>query len=332
MIVLVGSAAFNFNRHNDIHDAIFTSKVDLDLICNEDEAMAFAKWYGQVQGLNIVSVGKINQDRKLIIKFNNQFVIETELTLEGRTAALVLATLFDDGDIDPPERFIGGFGLVIPPLQFLYKLKESHKYLKNSPHFHKTMNDIALYKSLELTPREGKEEPYRKFFELRTKETYDYDLPKLNVDKKTFFKEEDGFYVYDHDSLHEAVALYGKPAYLSYQKEGTEVLTSKELFFAQPFYIRLAGAYEETCVLALERAIIPNQVHPLRAFRIALMKVCTSITGGWFRAFCYDNYHQIMSMYSDEFVTKFELAKREGRLRPFRPPEVVENEQQDSGE
>ncbi|MGC7970057.1 DUF7275 domain-containing protein, partial [Salmonella enterica] len=70
-------------------------------------------------------------------------------------------------------------------------------------------------------------------------------------------------------------ALAGRPAYTFYMKDGSEVMTSKEKFDSLPEELKLAGVYEETCVLALERHQIPNNFNPdpTGSFMYALEKV-----------------------------------------------------------
>ena len=72
-------------------------------------------------------------------------------------------------------------------------------------------------------------------------------------------------------------------------------------------------------VLALERSLVPlpGVLTPKQAFDKALEKVCTSITSGWFRKFCYDNYDSIQAIYNEDFVQKFQTALEQGRIRPY---------------
>ncbi len=148
---------------------------------------------------------------------------------------------------------------------------------------------------------------HRWFFKARERETYAYQHPRLNVSKKDFFNGDGVKYYYEHDTIHLAMAQLDKPAYRFYQPEDSEVNTSKELFFTQPEQIRLYGVLEEAYVLSLERAIIPfgDKVSPKQAFDIALMKVASSITSGWFRAFAWENYDAVQALYSDDYVNRF---------------------------
>lgn len=195
-------------------------------------------------------------------------------------------------------------------------IKTAHRYKKNTPFFLKTMAHIKWLrqKGAVITPE------LEEIVKLRQKESLSYAHPKLNVSKESFF--DDTIYTYDHDSIHKTVALAGEPAYTHYIKDNEQVLTSKEKFFSVDDSIRLAGVYEETCVLALERSQIPNDfsIDPERSFRIALEKVCTSITSGWFREYAYENYAKVIMLYNhlgkDDYVKRFK--ENFHMVRPFK--------------
>lgn len=196
-------------------------------------------------------------------------------------------------------------------------IKLSHRYKKNNPFFSKTMHHIRFLRN------KGVELNYEltEIMKLREKETLDYGHPILDTSKDKFFKDD--FYVYDHDSIHEAVALLDRPAYTFYMKDDSEVMTSKEKFMALPEEIKLAGVYEETCVLALERSQIPNDFQGVSAehsFNMALEKVCTSITSGWFREYAWENFHKVQAMYkklgATDYVKRFK--ENSDMIRPFK--------------
>ena len=220
-------------------------------------------------------------------------------------------------------------------LEVLYALKQSHKYLKDSPHFLKTMRDIQWLEGEGV--RYTCEWLSRIWLPKRELETYVYKHPKLDVSKGEFFAGDGVQYVYDHDTIHLTVALtertymercggpsvpgklvsYGRevtrtyPAYTFYMKDGSDVMTSKDKFFDLPEEIRLYGVYEESCVLALERSQIPYpNTPPRKSFEMALMKVCTSITSGWFREYAWENYDKVMALYETlgewDYVYRFQ--------------------------
>lgn len=215
------------------------------------------------------------------------------------------------------------------PKEVLLFLKLSHRYRRNSPHFLKTMRDIQFLRAAGVTMRPELEE----LLPLREKETYTYAHPKLDVSKAAFFDGDGVPYVYEHDSIHEAVALIQvsekdftgtgtqwapRPAYTYYA--GGAVWSSKEKFFRCSEQIRLHGVYEESCVLALERSQIPfPDASPRKSFEYALMKVCTSITSGWFREFAWENYDKVLDIYEKEgedgYLKRFNANKH--LLKPY---------------
>lgn len=209
-------------------------------------------------------------------------------------------------------------GVVVAGLNVLYAIKMSHRYLRNSPHFLKTYRDIMKMRKLGA----NMDDPVlHEIFKLREKETYNYKHPVLDQDKAGFFSGDGINYIYDHDTIHEAVMIGDKPAYTNYIVEGADVMTSKEKFFAQNDYIKLLGVYEETCVLALERSQIPNEfsLDPRQSFVTALVKVCSSITSGWFREYAWENFDTVISMYrkfgEDDYIKRFKANQEV--LKPY---------------
>lgn len=198
--------------------------------------------------------------------------------------------------------------------EILLAIKMAHRFKKNTQNFTKTMFDIIKLREfgVELTPL-GEE-----IRSLREKESLSYSHPKLNVNKSDFFKDD--IYTYDHDTIHEAIAVTGTPAYKSYMVDGEQVMTSKEKFFQCDRETQILGVYEESCVLALERCLVPfpNKAHPNTAFLMALEKVCTSITSGWFREFAWENYAEVVRFYRNRAKSAetayYEMFKRNQHL------------------
>ncbi|AXF40635.1 hypothetical protein HYP67_gp066 [Acinetobacter phage vB_ApiM_fHyAci03] len=211
---------------------------------------------------------------------------------------------------------VGSIPCTIATINMLYSLKLSHRFLKNSPHFLKTMNTIRNLRS----PAIGAIPHDPAWLQRRAKETYDYGHPMLNVRKDEFFTSNFD-YIYDHDSIHEAVKLLERPAYTFYMDGDAEVNCSRDLFFKLDLTTQLLGVLEETYVLALERSQIPTnfKVDPKESFLIALEKVCTSITSGWFREFAWENYHIVVRMYDSSYVDKFKFALQSGKILPYKP-------------
>jgi hypothetical protein len=231
----------------------------------------------------------------------------------------------------------------------LLLIKQSHRYKKNSPHFLKTMRDIHFLRE-KIGAGDVKywltQNPANlALLKLREAESYTYKHPKLNVTSKDFFNGDGVNYVYDHDSIHLAVALtidadydntphnqhlpimVNTPAYTYYMKDGSEVMTSKEKFFSVhvPESIRLYGVYEESCVLALERSQIPHGLgkeggpSARWSFEMALMKVCTSITSGFFREWAWEHYNEVIALYNElgeeDYIERFK--RNQHLLKPY---------------
>lgn len=284
----------------------------------------------------------ISESKTVLRSFDGQYrgMTEVEIAWPGSTGA----ELMDRAD--PSNRWVfAGLSVKVPSMDQLYTLKLSHRYLKNSPHFLKTLDDVAYFRG------RGCEVFDREWLKRRESETYTYKHPKLNVMKGDFFKGDGVEYVYDHDDIHKQVAQLSAaelhdisesqcrgyfpidyrawdplPSYELYKEPGQEVKCSKHRFFALPEHVRLYGVIEEAYVLALERSQIPfrGKVEPRRSFDIALMKVCTSITSGWFREYAWENFRKVESMYEANYVDRFWDAVDSGRVRKFQSDEKTD--------
>lgn len=255
-------------------------------------------------------------------------MVEVEIAWPGSTGEELMTIMQTDSKGWIP---FADTAVMVPTIDQLYTLKLSHRYLKNSPHFHKTVDDVAYFRSIGAKVFDAG------WLKRREAETYTYKHPKLNVMKGDFFKGDGVEYVYDHDDIHKAVAhLYDVPfasyegppvhievpkipAYRLYMKDGAQVQCDKKKFFDAPEAVRLYGVLEEAQVLALERSQIPfrGKVDPRRSFDIALMKVCTSITSGWFREYAWENFRKVEGMYEASYVDRFWKAVDAGRVRKF---------------
>lgn len=223
-----------------------------------------------------------------------------------------------DGTSDSDILEYCGRGAHTAPLDVLYMLKMSHRYKKNSPHFLKTMKDIQLMRKLGAKLEKGT--TLYQIYKKREKETYTYAHPKLKQAKDSFFVKDESFYVWDHDDIHRAVATFHKPAYLYFKPDDSEVMVDKGMWDSCHEEIKLAAGLEESYVLAIERSLVPHPgvLTPKQAFTKALEKVCTSITSGWFREYCWENYDKIMDLYSPDYYNRFLLAVSKGQIKEFR--------------
>lgn len=321
MILVIGSDALRIfgaevvttHRHESVHD--------IDIIARKEDIARHLKHLKPTKvapSEDASHVYALGDDA--LMQTNAPAIYEYEVAWKGSTgdSLLTLIHRYPEGLVKSVVR--EGFHYYIASPQLIYTLKMSHRYKKNSPHFLKTMRDIQSLRAqgFGVIP-----EVLQKWYKKRIKETYNYKHPKLMGVKKGEFFSDDGIsYVYDHDSIHEAVATMEKPAYSRFQPEGEEIGTSKEMFFAQPRAVQLLAVLEEAYVLSLERSIIPfgtkdDAEKRKYAFDMALSKVCTSITSGWFREFAWENFDAVNELFDPEYVDRFFRAVDAGNVKLF---------------
>lgn len=318
-LLLVGSVPFLFY---DLSDAArdYVKKTrpifkDIDVIADHD----VGQWF-------VVDVQKCKtyypaDKGKKIIGHGGQYThCEVEVAWKDSTAK----ELFDLVKTHPELQYRtinSDCRLIVPHMDVLYALKMSHRFKKNTPHFLKTRSDILWLE------RMGAKIPavLIDWYKRREAETYAYGHPKLNTTKAEFFgRENDGFYKYDHDSIHVALArrmFDDVPAYEHFKPNTSQVLTSRSMFESLTKKIRLRAVFEESCVLALERSQVPHPNTPVkRSFDLALEKVCTSITSGWFREYAWRHYYDVQWMYTDQpkhYKDVFDEALFAGEILPY---------------
>ena len=287
----VGSTALAFFKIN-----LNRKPKDVDLICADEQYKNYIKGF-MSSGYRVI--GLENKPNTKVAFLQDTFngatkIVEASLwRLDEYYKVGSDSWLYDNLSDDYWEMF-NGIRYVIPPVVLMMKL--SHRYKKDSVHFHKTRQDILLLRQqgIEL-------DDYLKEILVEREKLTNPSGYKLNVNKKEFFTDNVP-YVVDHDNdLHVPLAHLDQPAYRYYMKDGADVFCDKEKFFALPEEYRLYGALEETYVLACERALIPHGTDPKKAFDIALEKVATSVTSGWFREYAWENYDKIQSMYNPEY-------------------------------
>lgn len=277
---------------------------DVDYICTFDQ---FQRWTRDNK--EIIKRCVPLSDTKFHVLSHSGMNYEFEIAWEGTAARQLLDMYEGHGEAS---------------VDWCYALKMSHRYLKDSVHFLKTMRDIQFLRT--VISDDAQLIIDSEWFKQRERETYTYNHPKLDVSKDQFFTGDGVQYVYDHDELHKIVAVEAAPAYTKYMKEGEQVMTSKEKFFAVDQRIRLLGGLEESMVLALERSQVPHGLGKEGgptdrwSFEMALMKVCTSITSGYFREFCWENHSEIMHIYNEMgeswYTDKFKEAVQNGEIVP----------------
>jgi hypothetical protein len=305
-LLLIGSRAAQFHHplsHRNMG-------IDHDLVGYYDDLIDYFRFVGKPKSLVPISGGK-----KLVAKYADGRIYEAEIAWpESSAEDLYLTGIQNSQELGTTS---GKHIIMLPNYDFLYTLKMTHRYLKNSPHFQKTRKDIlAMRANLGFTDIPSHLKP---FFERREKATYNYGHPKLNVDKAQFFNSDGVDYKYDHDSIHLSVKRMFRPAYEWFKDDEAQVFCSKDKFWACDESIRLNAVLEESMVLAIERSQVPfpGLKTPMESFEMALQKVCTSITSGWFREYAWENYNKVTQLYDDNYVAQFWEDMRSGLVTPY---------------
>lgn len=300
-LIMIGSRALCIRAPN-----LLTRKPkDFDFISSMEDFNTWLK-----TNKSKIEIKKVYEEKgKMIVEGDSN--LEFEIIKENHSSQLFEKLVQEDKDTLETS-----FGL-IPNLDILFTLKTSHRYLKNSPHVFKNLQDWHAMRAFGAKVRPE----YQQFLKMREEETYARQKhPSLTKQtKESFFSEEHGIiYLYDHDSLHESIKHLDMPAYKYYAKDGDPIKSDKAKFFALDEKIRLYGALEEASVLALERALIPHfekWQSPKQAWLFAFSKVITSITSGWFRQWCYENAPMIIKNYPQDFYEKFQQGLENGLVK-----------------
>lgn len=302
-IALIGSAALLRNGMT------WREPGDLDLVGSYREVTA---WIRETYRGRIQEMFPTDEGTKLVARIQDGPIIDVELVWPGNSSEALLELIVQE--VEAQED-----GLHVAPSDVCLMLKQTHRFRKNSPHFLKTRRDLLSLREMGVEFPER----HREFYTRRLRETLNYSHPSLNRDKSQFFSDDGVGYVYDHDTIHLAVMLRDKPAYEFFKADQAEVFCSKDLFMALPHDIKVSAVYEESCVLAVERCMVPfeNQ-DPRKAFLKALEKVCTSITSGWFREFAWTNYEQAVELYHSQvlagkgYYERFKEGLEKGIVKP----------------
>lgn len=299
-MILIGSLAL---QERVAH--LVRPTADVDLVGTYDEIMAHRK------SINAKVCFPINSGKSIFMRRDGGSIVEAEVAWPDSMAERLIKFVESQND-----NIVMANGTLVPSLDVLYLLKLSHRYKKDSPHFKKTLDDIMFMRKLGAKIRPEHEE----FFKQREKETYTNSLPKLNVSRADFFDSNvtGVVQIFQHDSVHEAVKHLERPAYEYFKPDTAEVMCSKDMFEKCSDEVKLYSVVEEAMVLAIERSlsVFPGKKTAKEAFDMALMKVCTSITSGWWREFAWTNYYRVQELYHDDYYDKFlETAARGEVLR-----------------
>jgi hypothetical protein len=206
----------------------------------------------------------------------------------------------------------------VAPNEVLYSIKRSHRHYPRF--FSKHIRDYHTLKhAIHSFPEELQH--LTKIREKETEERYGkLKTPSLMKDKNAFFTDKVSNRVFIHDDIHAIMAHRERPMYEYIAKADGSVASDKNKFFALEFQDQCRCVLEEAYVIALERCIIPmffesrKPVSTEAAFEWALMRICTTLTSGWFRDFATENWAAIHFSHNRDYAKKFFQAYQDGKI------------------
>lgn len=139
----------------------------------------------------------------------------------------------------------------------------------------------------------------------------------LNMSNQDFLDREDDLFVtrhIPHDDVHAMVMYHDTPIYDELKTDKSKAMVSKDLFEKASYEKQIQCVKEEAMVIALERFLLPKvTLDPVSAYRSALLRICTTLTKGWFRQFAVDNFPRLavcdknLLSIRDDILTKHPL-------------------------
>lgn len=295
-MILIGSAAARY-WFSELREP-----KDLDFICKKNEVQIFIRQYKDM----IRSSLPTKIENKYVVRLNSSLKLEFDCAENESNNILYNHT----------KNNYGIFNSAVCEPALLAMIKRSHLVVPIN--FKKHIIDYHdLLKKCDIT------DFHLNFCQIRRKETISrqkkYRTPSLNMTNSEFFGRSDGKvpYVYIHDDIHKVMAHFDKPVYEMMKRDFSQAKCEKDMFDDLSYEFRVKCVREEAYVIALERKIIPNiePTNPEKAYEWALMRICTTLTSGWFRDFAIDNYFIIKNNNNFDYVGKFQQAISDGKLR-----------------
>ncbi len=298
-MLIVGSKAFGLNSD------IPMDYRDVDIIGTIEYAEKL---------INTLNPKKVKRTEYVITLFN----IETNETFDRKNIEILLSD--NSESLQMYRDYCNDFtdDLIIAPNEVLFSLKKSHihypiKFEKHITSYNKLYELVSGIDILSNITEINKTETTNRLGELKT--------PKLNKSAKMFFGQSNGYVksFFIHDDIHKMVAHLDKPLYEYMQPNPESAMCAQDMWETFQPINKTRCVMEECYVIALERKILPMMfggaefMSSEEAFKWALMRVCTTLCGGWFREHATINYSVIVDMFNRSYVEDF-LGKYEAGL------------------
>ncbi|CEP10230.1 hypothetical protein [Parasitella parasitica] len=264
-----------------------------------------------------------NKDSNMMFEIEIAANEQDSTVLSSAGQILDLCNRGNDNDAPLMNFSVGpskGLPCIVAPIELLETLKTSHIFwpayfdkhiadlhglrtlLASGSNHSTTVNyGIRADKTKPLTPPARTAE-LEQFLVTRTLEVEAFrGTPgahiNLNVSNEDFLGRDDDLFVtrhIPHDDVH-TIVMYGEePIYDQLKTDKSKAMVSRELFEKAPYEKQIQCVKEEAMVISLERFLLPKlTLDPASAYRSALIRICTTLTKGWFRQFAVDNFPRL---------------------------------------
>jgi hypothetical protein len=291
--VIIGSRAMR------IHMPKCRQPVDWDVVCTSDSALTWLQHIQKPQDISLTTFTLINTfDYKLKVRYedeNYEFEIVVndvqsgyDILMESNVGCIFLET---------------GHPVKVATLDMLEAIKTSHIY--RSHYFIKHITDLhAIRDRLSKVAEEPfkRDDVYEIFMLKRRRQTNEkHGIPggkvNLNMTNDEFLEGEHNLLVekmIKHDDIHKLVMMNDVPMYTLIKINDESAMCSQDLWNKLTQNQRLDNIREEAMTLAMERYLLPGFIKIGQdAYTLALTRICTNITKGWYRQFAVDHYPQV---------------------------------------
>ncbi|RIA84225.1 hypothetical protein C1645_832612 [Glomus cerebriforme] len=223
---------------------------------------------------------------------------------------------------DVKDRMLIPFPCIVAPLKVLEALKTSHIYWADN--FYKNIADlhslrIILDYNNQLISQPLCSPTYDEQTELmlktritETEMIRGIPAAHINLNEEFLDRDDDLFVdrIVPHDNIYELVKYGDRPIYEDLKHDKTKAMIEKSLFQKMDYQKQLNCVREEAMVIALERYLIPKiSKNQETSYRSALVRICTSLTKGWFRKFAVDNYPRLENLDKDLLSIAHNITK-----------------------
>ncbi|PKY41322.1 hypothetical protein RhiirA4_454883 [Rhizophagus irregularis] len=231
------------------------------------------------------------------------------------------------------------FLCIVAPLKILEALKSSHinypsNFQKNITDLHILRASLGYSKILITQPlcSPQRDEPIELLLKTRIMETEIIQRAQVDlnmINNEEFFDHNNKFSVQGripHDDIHELVKYGEHPIYESLKIDKSKALIEKSLFEKIDYQTKLNCVKEEAMTIALERYLISKiSKNQEISYNLALARICTTLSKGWFCQFAIDNYPKLSNLDKDllsiayDIINKYPLEQKKQLPLMFDP-------------